>query len=408
MPNSSVKLQMGAPRKSVLEAGSVSGALTSISLSEFGALCLIVATEIGSTTFSNAAELKLVFQLLGIAGIVLDRLFAGAPTYRWFALVVPLAIVLWSALLSNDRTILWLAILVSAADRIRQRRLAGMVGVATVIVVVLSALGSILGFANDVILMRSGQALARHSLGFAHPNRLGMMMLVVAVMVVITGGVLARSTVTVLLLSCFAVANWIADSRTSAIGILLVLFIGLLSANGARIFPKPAATTAVISAGTISVGVTLFAAIRFSPGDPIWNLVNTLSSDRAYLINYYFQLSGVSIGGRDLEGIRTLHSSGFVTNELLLDNAVGRLVLVHGIAVAAVVVIYLIGFVAQLLVMPQLRYQVLIIAALLLVGIGESVVLEVGLAGVLSAAVPWQSDRSSRGPSLALASRGGR
>ena len=174
--------------------------------------------------FIPVASLTKAIQVTVILLLVMKFLSQRASFAGWAlaAIVVMVGFISWRQ--SGEGYLFWLALFVVCSDGIKLKPLATIVFVLTSVMFTLTVAFAYMGIIEDVLLRR-GLAY-RHSLGFSHPNNVGLFLLILCTSfsIIRFGKNPLPDIILILLAAAFNLA--LADSRTAAVmSLVQIIFL---------------------------------------------------------------------------------------------------------------------------------------------------------------------------------------
>lgn len=230
--------------------------------------------------------------------------------------LVAIAFLVWRT--SAEGWLFWLALFVICtenADYVKLSKVTYKVCFSCVVVV---AALSLAGVIPDVVAYRG--EIRRTSLGFEHPNQLGLYLILIATSYS-AASMDARMFKSLFVIILAIVANWLTcDSRT--LTYLLVFQIVLLTIfRYIRKDRDRRVVLVMLSALVVFLVVTsLYFLFCFDGENRVHELIDTALSGRFYLANKFYSLAGLSMFGCDYTAVPDVPWVGGERFSFLVDN----------------------------------------------------------------------------------------
>lgn len=182
--------------------------------------------------------------------------------------------------------------------------------------------------------------LVRHSLGFSHPNRLGMVIMLLCLLNLFWR--YNRYRICDLLLNVISLVCLarVANSKTALIVVALVLFFEFFCIVSKG---KIAENIHMVCWGSIIFAplFSLWFTVRYDGTNQIQRLLNELFTGRLYLSNRMYQLYGFPLAGQEVKTITALEATRKNTEVLALDNFYAYLGIQFGISILFLILVLL-------------------------------------------------------------------
>lgn len=297
-----------------------------------GLLCLILSNTINRITLDDSIKNPVVLAL---------QLFTLAFYFTQFVLHKPKRITILSSIaigalaaligfISRSYTLLWLVLTIVCADGAELKRVAFVVLCGYLFVFVLTLVLVLIGAIENIVVVRGAGEGVRLSLGFSHPNQLGFFLVTMSCAYI---GVLSPNLTLWKLapvLGAALVAMFVADSRTSVVGIVLLAIFCLVQS---KVRSERQLRTVMIACAAVVVlcalGSIVLAAVYDDSNELMFQISKLLSS-RPYYSHYYFENYPITLFGNNFSDAERIVREG-VDTTLLLDNAYCMLMLRHGV-----------------------------------------------------------------------------
>ena len=238
-----------------------------------------------------------------------------------------------SVLLSGNRQIFAMWMFVVAAKEISFERVIRIAKALLILGLSITFLLCFLGILEDVVLYSHSHGTFRHTLGFIHPNLLGMRVFQLVLCVIYTHRDQIRFRDYVLIISavCFC---WIFPNCRTATVALMILFVMLLLYKRMDSGRKKRGVafssfmiTGAVSANMISIALSLVDISKNS----VFLLLDKAAQNRFAWGHLVYGIFGVSVFGQRIRLASTEERIAGMSNDLFLDNAYFHILLKYGI-----------------------------------------------------------------------------
>lgn len=244
-------------------------------------------------------------------------------------LLIAGAVAVTTVVVSHDFGALWIVILVASCQGIELQFAALVTCLATLTVIVLAALGMMMGLCPAVFAQRGNTGAIRYSMGFSHTNLFANNVAVVGVAWFVSRLPRARVADVLVLAVSATVIYVVTNARTTTIAVLFIMVIAVLCVLLHRA-PSPYLAIGLFSAAAL-VSLGLMLLYQHLPMG-VRSELNYVLSDRPYYFHSYFKQLGLSLFGGDLAQAHVWHTNP-VTKGLALDNSYVSLLLGKGVVV---------------------------------------------------------------------------
>ncbi len=197
-----------------------------------------------------------------------------------------------------------------------------------------------LGIITDVTEERSG-GLLRHSLGFSHPNRLGLIIMLLCLLDLFWK--YARYNMLDIILNVISIIFLaiVANSKTALIIVCGILLFEICYCLWPSLIEK--IKDIVCWCGIIFAPIfSMLFTIMYDSESYYQNILNEIFTGRLYLANKMYELHGFSILGQSIETVTALEASKNKTEVLALDNFYAFLGIQFGVVILIVLITLLI------------------------------------------------------------------
>jgi len=322
---------------------SIASSIGSLKLDEFlyyaAFACCALAGDLQLTSLVRSGYVwvqSFVFLLQISACLLLAfKLFAFQRyTTKQLVFVAVLSLVaLLSYYFSRDSLVMLSILFVIAGKGVSLKNLAKIEFVVTICILIIAFVGDATGILESIVMDgRDGVRGIRRSMGFDHPNSLGIALVKICVAAFAIGG--SEGLSVGLILSAFSAVMTIvaSDSRTALIGLglLVLLFVvrkAVLNRHlGASIF-----LGTIIGLAGFSILMSLYFTVYYSASNPTHAYLNELLTGRLKLASWYYGLYPPSLFGQDVSVFPLIYMyGGAKTSHFVVDNAISHLLIQYG------------------------------------------------------------------------------
>lgn len=324
--------------------------------------------------------------IIVLCGVIVIRY--GAHNYK--QLLVIGILLLFGALLkmtTGSSTLLYIVLLSSASEGADVSSLGKTVVLSTAIILSIGILLWFSGLTPDASIHDDRAILGmRYAMGFSHPNRFGMLLVCLGAGVLV-GGCRKRTLLNLVLGILVAVAIIIADSRTSALALVIMLVGSLLSSRDTFRHLKKGALFILVCL-LLFFACVAFAAIFYDASSPFWQTIDTFFSKRLLFWHEYYLVFGFQLFGSNLatdsvvvNGYNAVLDGAYISS-LVQFGIIGTILIIFGVAALAHKTVEKVNG----------QHILIILFAFLVVGITESYPLS-PLSNFLLATIPVYGSR---------------
>lgn len=302
-----------------------------------------------------------MFQWLIIALLVMSFI-ASIPSLRLALVFVVLVLLgVYSTISLHDYRFLMFVLFSFATTQANLKIVIRMNLIINIFVFASVVFMNLVGFLPDEILYRTDAQIVRHSLGFAHPNFLGAMIL----LIILEYFYVRSYKITVFELVILLVFNWffmfISDSRaTGFIAIATMLAFTFVKIFGEikfnKIFMDSRLKFLIQNLSFVLALVSILVTVMVKPGTQIFTELSTLTSGRIDIFQYYFGINGFHLWPKAIKDL--FQNSTFVG----MDNAYINLMVSFGILILISYCLLLRKFTIQIMENKSSSLLIIIIA----------------------------------------------
>ena len=260
----------------------------------------IIANTLGSVNLTHIGDIakssiSLALQIFGLGILVLGYLPRRYEQREAMLFFVGLVVGVGVLFVDKVSTLLWLVLLSGLGAASTMRRLAKVVCIVSGVMLVLVIGGNLMGQIPSVLF--SGERV-RTSLGFVHPNNLGMMVLVFYMS--LTTFVGNHHPVRLLLLGLALTGFLLATSETRTVAFLLSLYWLVLMLFGRERWLKQHGRGVVLLAFWLSLILSFTLVVWYRTGSLTAYRLDSALSGRIHYANYYLNLYFPTLFGIDV------------------------------------------------------------------------------------------------------------
>ena len=200
-------------------------------------------------------------------------------------------------------------------------------------VVLFAVGGSLMGYFKNTVLERGGDAEARTSLGFDHPNGLAKALVWITLSIIIIRDTKIDIKLIAIALLVTVIIAVVTDSRTAIMGLLIA--VALFKVNELVVGQSDRRRMAWVMFGVVMllIAVSMFLMVFYDADNPIESGINKLLSQRCALMHWYYTDYPPSLFGQNIAVLPEIAYSaadGEVVTTFLVDNSFARLYLRYG------------------------------------------------------------------------------
>ncbi|TCE11012.1 polysaccharide polymerase [Bifidobacterium longum subsp. longum] len=297
------------------------------------ALNLLKFTSFQELSWMNIGLLYLLIRIVSILVLGVRILVQRFQAKQYVLCLVVGSCVLASTFISGSWNILLLLLFLIAGREVDLRKIAICVLCTNVAVIFLTVICANNGIIKKTTFIAGNGMPERQAFGFTHPNLFGLAVVTAccayAVLQYRKFGWKDLLIYGVAFYACYELAY----SRTSAISILLIVFLSLF----VTIDKHGRWDKLILVLGSLAfLGLSLFSIwlmVYFKPSISWMSNLNSMMTGRLDLMHHYFETYGVHMFGFDFSKMQENYRGYYDT--FICDNAFAHVVLESGIVVAA-------------------------------------------------------------------------
>lgn len=232
--------------------------------------------------------------------------------------------------ISGEGWLFWLILFLITAKEVKLRKLALISLIQSVTILTIVPLLTLFGAAENIQIQKG--SVTRDTLGFLHPNYIGILVLIICISVSVTY-LQEKLLLSITIIGALTVFNmYVAYSRSAALLSLIQIILLLLF-----FFVNSQRMRSILSycmLGIVSICILLsYSAMVFYRGNNlVWATLNKILSGRLRLANGYFEMYPLTLFGRDYAGSKVIAWNFDGTpRDFVVDNAYAHLLLRYGI-----------------------------------------------------------------------------
>ena len=290
---------------------------------------IISFTTLDNYHLTNSIQylvILLLFTLLIIRFVSNDFSF---PSFALAFCFLTIGFISWHVTNEKDLLIVFAFIVVS--DQVPVKKLAKIVLTEEIIICILVISLSHFGLIENYSYIRNGtvgSTRVRYAMGFSHPNRFGSSMLAIACAYAVIHFKKFRKIDILLYVLLSMMTIIIADSRTSALMILLVMFFAAFLNKRRYILSTRAICIGMILIYLGIVILSLYEMCFFNSRNFFMRSLDKLLSGRFMLAHFYFEKNPIRLFGYNSSLLKH-YITGF--DNIMIDNAYAKLLILYGI-----------------------------------------------------------------------------
>lgn len=311
----------------VFETVKLDSALFYSSLSLYVFSYALGNTNIGVVASRSVLYIRIAMQVVALVFLLGKLILKNYSKAEFVILCIGLALMLVCYVKTGGDLMpfVWTLLFIFGAKG-EDIKVAATVFLATqVTVLVLTAVGSHFGFIPDVVWIDNGVEL-KSSLGFNHPNVLGVTLFAIAVsFAIMRDGSSKIFDITVYIIIAFLLFR-VARARTSEIGFIALIILLIL--NQSRVNKKKLLIVCTLMFCIIVV-VSIAIMLFYDPNNALMSKFNSLLSRRFYYWNLYASSYPPTLFGRDFNELPIVMTVYLQTSILFMVDNVYCYTLLH-------------------------------------------------------------------------------
>lgn len=322
-------------------------------------------------------DLVKYFEIIGFLFCLAYILLTFKCEKRKFILIVCIyLIVLFSALISSDKTIFKLFFLLTALRNVKFEEVVKIDFWLRLFAFIIIIILYNLGFTENIITYREN--MVRNSYGFGHSNMFAYMILLLNMeLVYLQKNNLSIFNLFVAIFSIFLI-EFLTNSRTCLL-IMILMYIGILfinTKNFKKIIEKKSIQLFLKNIFIICTILSALLMFLYYKGNTIGINANILLSDRLRYILLFMTDYPISLLGNNITFVSTTASKIYNTHSLVLDNAFFFLIIRYGLIIYFVFAILMNKSIKKII--KEKDYMLLLVFCLLIIyGLSENYLIKI-------------------------------
>lgn len=349
----------------------------------------VLSTMWNRITFTAEVESSMTvllqgFDVLAASLLGIKLIYQGVQNTKQFLLISLL--VCFGALSwfeTESTSMFWLSLLIAAGKNMKLRGISRTVFFGLLFSFFIAIFGLGLGLVSDHIDIRNG--ISRLSLGFSHPNYLGVVCYSLCLTFCLSGFTRSRTLLIGLCSILSFVVFYFADTRTGLFSILVFLSFVVLWPVFQRVttvrIKKPLAAIAVLL-----VIYSLVTMMVYTPSNALLSAINDVMTGRLYCANHFFNLFPTTLFGRTVDDASVYAAGGWFS--FMVDNAYCHLLIRYGIVALSALILGFVLYYGKELSRSSLSLAYYLLPTALITGLSEATVLLVANNPLLLLLIP--------------------
>ncbi|NTR54817.1 hypothetical protein HQ956_09875 [Enterococcus faecium] len=309
---------------------------------------------------------KMIIILFLFAIVLMER----RSLKDWILLVGTLLLSLVAFINSGVNTFLFVFLFLFASSNISYFHFVKLDTVFRILLVMFVAFLNRLGILSDIVLVRTNGGV-RHSLGFSHPNTLGILFCMIGLNLIIIFWHYKTHGLMLAVLALSIINNLITDSRTSVIIMMLaIVLIPIFKfLDQKKYFTKIRGL--LIGLPIFLCGLSYLIVARITAQNPLFSVINSMTSSRLYYYKNVYSNYGLSLFGQNIPVLSESYVKQYFLKQQFLDSTYLSLIIRYGIFLFFIFSYYVGRLISNII--KQNNIQVLLVIILfLLLGITEN------------------------------------
>ena len=308
--------------------------------------CILDRTTFDEFLFIPVPLLSRIISLIILCLLLFKFVLQKASIKGWLLAtgLVLVGFISWRN--SQEGWLFWLALFIVCSEGVQLNILASISLALSIMILVIAPLFSVSGMIEELTLIRAG--VARHSLGFTHPNNFGMYVILACTSISVLAFGKNPLFQSIILFFAAYLIMVVSDSRSTAVlaifqALLLLVFFKVKNKRLRRII-----SIGFVVVVALIVFVSFYFMIGFNPSRSIDSVLNTLLSGRLRLAHGYYQMKGLSLFGTTYIDCPVIYWENGKSYHFVVDNAYCHLILRYGIIPTALFIIGLFSLLIKL------------------------------------------------------------
>ncbi len=294
------------------------------------AFSIYSAAYILSYTTLDNYRLTSVTQYVSIVLLIAKICFQRFSYKELAVICLFLTVGLLSWVQTDDKNFLIFFAFIAAGKNISVKKLAKIILIEEIVICLIVVIFSQIGFIENIVQIRTSETgfRMRYAMGYSHPNRFGSSILAIACAYAISKFPKFQFLDVIFYLSLSLLVTIIADSRTSALTILVVM---LVSAIVSKTYITRTRFIICVSMFFIFMCIfclSIYAMFSYDGSNYLLAKMDTFLSGRFTLSHFYFERFPLKLFGYKVSSLDNLI---FGYDNIVIDNAYVKLFILYGI-----------------------------------------------------------------------------
>lgn len=286
-------------------------------------------TEYFVASSGAADSLKIILQIAIIGLLVLKGIIQKVRVERWAIALLLTVVGFLTWKYSGTAWLFWAVIFIVFGYGIDIQKLSYVVFASTLILLLITVGGSLLGVVDNAAFIRGG--VLRYGMGFIHPNSLGLFCSVLCASFSVAKFGRPLYSDYFLLSISICLVLYFCDSRTSALLMLIQAILLAVFSQCKTVKSRNVACNGFIAAFVFLVLLSVYFMVCFDASNPLHAALNNLLSGRLYFMHGYFCLKPFSLFGCSYEDFAPIYWENGQSQPFVVDNGYCHLFLHFGV-----------------------------------------------------------------------------
>lgn len=331
---------------------------------------VVMRTAFGEYSVLSSDVFGSACQGLVLCLLFLKMILQRAEIREWLLsfLLVCVGFICWRQ--SDEGWLFWIAIFVVCGKGINIKTLAWIsfieISFLTCLIVFLSQVNII----DDIVFIRGGEI--RHSLGFKHPNYVGMYLLSISMSFSIIHFEKNPLPDLLILIISFFVNIYFVNSRSSALLCLVQAALLLVMYNTRQKSSRKFLMKSLFIGTILIVFMSIYFMLFYNPANSVHRYLNSLLTGRLFLAHEYYEMAGLSLFGNNFVGYPAIYWDNGSPISFMVDNAIAHLLLRYGIIPSLIFLLGLMAAIYRLVRDESWGYLIFGLSLMVLYGFSET------------------------------------
>lgn len=279
--------------------------------------------------FGSINTLCGAFKITALVFLGLKYLLQHGDAWNYFISITILLIGFITYKVSGEQRLLWICLFMICSNKVNITTLAKISVVIVSFIVTITVLSATFGLVGSYDAFDAANRGVRLSLGFNHPNRLGLYCFQICLAVCIIK--FDRNIIIPLLFCITGLVFDLLTSKTQSVTLGYALLATMLIANHVKI-PRKIIIIGGIVIAACALVVSIGCMIAYNPASQVWIDLNTITHRRIGLMHQSYMQQSISMFGNDYSGgeiVGYAHHNGRAYT-FWVDNAYAHSLLKYG------------------------------------------------------------------------------